>query len=278
MIYIYNETNTPWAYSKLTDKYSRFTVAKKVDESKTRYMNLSSTVMPIENIESYVNMDSVDTLYTGTIGLMFQKRDCSPMLTTTTKFSKDIVLMNLNLKGSVIKAINSDTMNVINYMIAKGELSLVLSGEETGNNNVEIVLHNDKEKLTTTYKFTKEGGHYLVEVIVEETGETLAAPNFKIHKFRPNRPTHAIVVHESDDEYFENAQPVPVDRHVIYHYRDTNVDDIIGLLKKDKYNAVTLFVNKSELENNEQIKNFTAFKKAFAVVNILLNTKKVIKK
>lgn len=279
MIYMYNETNTPWTYSAITDRYARFTVAKKVDEMKTRYFNLASTTLAIENIESYVNMDSVDTIYSGTVGLLFQKRDCAPMVTTTTKYAKDILMMNIQLNGSVIKSINSTTMNVINYMIAKGELILVVSGDDNTDNTIEIVLHNNREKNVTTYVFTKNGNTYNVETYTEETGEILSSPNFKIYKFRPSRPTHAILVNDGDDgDYFDNNKLVQPDRHVIHYFNDENIGSVIDSLKKDKYNAVTLFVNKEELDNGEQLAHFPAIKKAFAVVNILLNNKKVIKK
>jgi len=278
MLYIYNETKTPWRCEKINDNLNKFIVKKKIDEERTKRIEIVTTNDVVTNSgETVIALNKPMKIYDGMTGILFQKKDCAPMITTSTKYGKDIMLFNINLKGSFIKNINTTNVFILTYMVAKSEFSSVISISDTNDIVFDLELHNPKEGTDTIYKLIKTTDGYEVKLETKEATEIIEAPTFKIHKFRPARPTNLIFVNKEDVNTLTSTILENPEKFTIKEFTQDNIAEVIAEAKSEGFRAVTLFHNVDIIQSAIG-RHYGLIKKEFQILNILLNTGKVIKR
>jgi len=284
MLVIYNETKTEWIRKNIDEKTYKINATKTLTDNKVRYIDmLVSGEIDIPNISEYTSMENCAVLYGDNTSVKFKKKDLKPFITKSNEYNTDIIIVNISLAGKIVKNIAGEKTSILAYLIANGELFLIMSVRNDGDSSFEITLHDSHMIADTIYKFSKTNGTYSVNVDMVQVEEAIGKPSFKIMMFRPARPTHVIFVNDSDVDALKSVLKYP-DSHTINACMDHDISDMesfIGPLKRNNYKAVTLFVKaKSFFGEKDRVygKEFEMLKNNFKFVNILLEDGKTLRK
>lgn len=285
MLVIYNENQACWQRANINAKTAKFTASRTLADNTVRYLDvLVSNEIPTPDMSKFVNMNKCETLYGEKTSVKFKNKDLKPFISGSNKYNTDILLINITLKGKIIKNISGDNSYVIAYLIAKGELFLVMSVRDTNNAaSFNITLHDPHLVADRIYTFTKNENTYNVNIEDVQVDTVIENPNYKINHFRPNKPTHAIFVSDSDHDAMMVHLKYP-DSHKIHQFIDNDMDDVMSYvepLKASGYKAVTMFVNADDFagaDDKTYGNLFNIMKKNFKFVNILLNNGKTLRR
>lgn len=285
MLVIYNENQTSWQKVNVNNKTSKFVASRTLADESVRYLDvLISSDIAVPDMNKYVNMTKCETLYKDNTTVNFKNKDLKPFITGSSKYNTDILLLNITLKGKIIKNISSDKNYVIAYLIAKGELFLVMSVRDINNAaSFNITLHDPHLVADKIYTFTKANGEYTVNVEDVQVDTVIENPVYKISHFRPSKPTQTIFVGDSNYDAMVKLLKKP-ENHKIIQFIDGDMDDVesyIEPLKTSGYKAVTMYANSDEFAGAEDKVNgplFTLLKNNFKFVNVLLNNGKTLRK
>jgi hypothetical protein len=162
-------------------------------------------------------------------------------------------------------------------MVAKSEFSSVLSISDTEDISMVIELHNPKDKIDTTYTLVKTEFGYDITCETKEAVEIIEEPSFKIHKFRPAKPTCLILTKEEDYNTVRDIIGDNIEKHTIKEFRMDTLEEIISESREEGYRAVTLFHNVDFIDKAIG-EHYSPIRRNFQVMNILLNNGKIIKR
>lgn len=282
MLAIYNENQTKtWVKAVINDRISKIITSRETDVNKLRYIDafIDNNIEVNTDITTLSGMkpeDGCTTIYTGDTYVKFKSKDLKPHIVKSTKSNTDVLFINIDLHGRVIKNIVGDNHRILSYMIIKGELFVIFSIVK--DSSVEIVLHDPNVAIDTTYRFSKnDSGDYDVTHETEQTDKIITGKPYKIMRFVPARPTTIVFVNDSDSEELDNVLKNQ-QYHTINVINDNDVNDLesfIDPLKQEGYRTVTLFVNSEDVKDtNDDV--YTMLKENFKYVNILLKNGKVI--
>lgn len=285
MIVIYNESKTNWIRANINDKTSKLTTSRTLADGKVKYLDILMTnEIQTPDMNEFISMKECKVLYDGITNVKFKNKDLKPFITTADKYNTDIMLINVSLAGKIIKDIRTENTYIVGYLIAKGELFLIVSVRDTNDPTyIEVILHSSQIVADTTYKFEKKDGKYIATNDVAQVADVITNPSFKINIYRPARPTHAIIVNSSEYDALTKVLKYS-DSHEITTFVDHNMDalaSIIENLKRVGYKAITLYVNNNRfmgVNDHTYSNEFKTLKDNFKFVNILLNDGKVLRR
>ena len=284
MLVIYNENSTPWLRANINDKTSKFTATRTLPDNTVRYLDiLISNELETPDMGSFVEMTNCVVINDDNTSLQFKKKDLKPFITKSDRYNTDIILINITLKGKIIKDISGDRSSVIGYLIAKGELFLIMSVRDGGSElpSFKVTLHDPHLVADTIYTFAKDKVGYTLNREDVQVDTVIDKPTFKINHFRPNKPTHVIFTAETAKTKMRNLLKNS-DKHEIIEYN--NLNDLASKsenLKKTGYKAVTLFIEKDTFNGTEDTiygRAFTTLKNNFKIVNVLTSTGKTLRR
>lgn len=282
MIYIYNETNTPWDYNRLTEKVSKFVIKKPVSDNKEKRIDLvvSNNITVNEHLSSYVNMNSVMQISESSTGVIFQKKDCVPLVTADSKYTKNIILLNINLRGRIIRDILTRGVQILTYAIAKGELIMAVSCSDAQDTAMDIIMYSSKTETDTQYSFVKTKTGYGINITENDDVEAIESPVYKIKKYRPTSPTHLVLVHKDDmNAMTANNVIMKPERYCIVEFDENDIAEIIAKYRQDGYRAATLYVNTEFLNRDTEFGvYYETIRNSFTYLNIIINNGKVFKR
>lgn len=286
MLAIYNESDIKWVNASINNKTSKITASRTLTDGKVRYLDVlvgnDIATSNISNAKSMTEGNPCVTIYNGNTSVKFKNKDLKPFITKSDKYNTDVLFINISLKGKILKSIDGN-QSILAYLIAQGELFLIVSLIDKGPMKFDIVLHDSRVVADTTYTFEKVDGVYNVTTDMVQTDAVISKPAFKINRFRPARPTKVIFTGESDEEALRSVLKYP-DSYDIKVFIDDDIDDmtsIITALKESGYKAATLFVNSSDFTGSDDKnygREFDALRANFKFVNVLLNNGKVMRK
>lgn len=275
MITIYNETANAWRKTKINDRISKLTMTVDLEEGKKRYLDvITSNDVEYTELESFVNMEGCRDLVTDNVSVKFQKKDIRPMIISSVKpnMASDILLITIDLNKRIIKSIKNTRAAILNYFIAGGVLTLVVSVKEFENKSTfEFVLHDKETVSDDTYSFTKSrDGFYSLIVTTSQVEEALEKPTYRISRFRPSRATHLIFVSKKDEGTFK-TEFTRHDKHFVKYFNGLGeLSDAIEDAKKYGYKAATYF---ADAENDTKINE--VLKETFMVLNTMKKDGKI---
>ena len=285
MLVIYNETSNPWTMKTINDRVSKIEITRTVDPVKKISRTIGITyptnleIGDIGNIKNYYTPVTVNDSNTN---ILFQHKSCSPTVIDNSKYNKDIMFINLNIGDMIVSNIRTENVFILSYIIMKGELILIAAVSDKDNKGLEVTLYNEKENKCVVYDFNKTESEYKLNVVDREVDPDFALEPYVFRKFRPACPTKLIYAMERDDFALNKAIDHP-ENHIIKYFVDYNsLEESIDEMTSQKYSAATLFVNKSnlkaELQNKGDYYNILeTISNKFKIVNVLLNTGKVVK-
>lgn len=295
MLAIYNESNHAWgikSLSKFVGSLYTERIVNKNNESATKRTDvIISKDLGELNLESYVNMTDAATVYENKTNVKFQQKDERAIIGVGDKYNTDVIVFTLALNGRIVKDFErTPNVNCLNYLIAGGELSAIVSVKETNNpadaTTFNIVLHDNKSKTDTTYTFSKVGNKYTVYAASRVADEVIDRPTFKFIAYRPARVTRLVFVAYNDSSAFNETYTDKRATNIVRGFStDTDIDDLDSVIKasqNDKFRAVTVFVNADEetvsrKDFGEYNDIINTVKANFRVVNVLLNNGHIIK-
>ena len=296
MLVLYNESNKPWEFTNVDEKYVRAFTSRtrkntETGEENTRKisMYISSKIGDIDSTP-FVSTQQPQILSKNQTNVVFKHKDCSAIITPANKRNKDILFITINLLGSIVTNIDTTNVFVLSNFIMNGELCLVVAvgDEKTG---FTIDLHNTKENKDITYTFKKVefdetdekiGCNYVVSIDVEDSDKAIEVPDFKIKNFRPAKVTELVFSHISDVEALKNIEEFDENKHTIVTFKTREeFETAVKTYLEMNYKAVTLFVNLDNIKDEKfgiYKNNHKKLNNAFRYLNVLLNTGKVLKR
>lgn len=284
MLAIFNETKNPWSFTSINEYMGKIstTVIDRNNTKRTLDLLVSADVK-IEDCDTIVSSNECKTLFNDKTLVRYQKKDFSPMVVHNEKtdFNTDTLVMSFDLGGKIVKEIKAlKSVRVFNHFFKKGILALAVNlGVENSVYEFEITFFDKKSNTDVTYRFTRTEGdaEYNVSIVECEAAEDdiIDAPTYKIMHYRPLRPTHAIIVRDSDrEEFFKSF--TKYERHYICSFKSNDeLTSVIEGLKNEKYKAVTLFVNRERDNTQADTTAFNAVRDAFRVMLIINSTGRV---
>ena len=273
MLVIYNESSTAWERTQINDRILKYSTTRTLKDGKNRYIDiLASADLDSEKSTDYVEMNDCAVLYDGMTNIRFQKKDVKPFIVTSDKSDIDILLITISLKGKILTSITNTKAGILNYMIARGELAMVVSVRDFGaGHKFEFTVHDPKLIADTKYTFTRTENKYHLETTITQVEKAITDPNFKIVKFRPSAPTNLILVNEQDKDAFLQAFNKSQYHDVQYYSTGEELCNIVDNYKRNKYDAITLFENGTALSDN-YVGTRKMLKSKFRIVNVLFNS------
>ncbi len=261
-MYIYNETTKPYSFKhgeEVSIIYRRATSNRPVEQNKT----ITSKRVHILAHESVVT-DSVKTNIENAVCttepmkitekesvLYFSKKDLTPFVTALGNGKSTTLLVTLKLKDKNVSrrvvSIDNPYIFVLKSYVMGGELTVVSSFVEQSR-NLTITLLEGNDLVKYTFKCIK-GEIKLVKTVEKNTDGATGEKRFKPKSYIPSRMTHAVLCYGKDKESLEKIIPVDKkDQHSIIEITNKTLEEQLIHLKQDNYNAVTIFVDRAELD------------------------------
>lgn len=285
MLVIYNETSNPWTMKTINDRVSKIEITRTVDPIKKISRSIGITYptnLEIGDISNIKNYYTPVTINDSNTNILFQHKSCSPTVIDNSKYNKDIMFINLNIGDMIVSNIRTENVFILSYIIMKGELILIAAVSDKDNKGLEVTLYNEKEDKYVVYDFNKIENEYKLNVADHDVEPGTSVEPYVFRKFRPASPTKLIYAMERDD-FALNKVINRIENHIIKYFVDyTSLEEAIDEMTDQKFTAATLFVNKSNLKTELQNKGdyyniLETISNKFKVVNVLLNTGKVVK-
>lgn len=299
MLLVYNESSTPWAVKTLKSGNSCIYTPRDIIDKKTNnkthcelliasrgHMDVSNDVLSSKvnmGTADIINVEAVDNIK---LGVTFQAKDCSPALLINPKFTRDVLLITLQLNGSIVTDVDSMNSAVLaNMIVTGGELAMIASlGDVQKETKLEIELQDSKHNRTRLYSFVRHQGSRNVELVIITvvSEEHVSKPKCKIRNFRPSKPTELVIVHKNDFAAMKRSGFIDDKHHTILQY-STKSDLHEQILDKTTkgYTAITLYVDTDNIHSAA----FDIYKdtselltQKFNVFNMLLSNGKIVKR
>ena len=292
MIGIYNERRNNWEATKVNDKVHCLFTSRETEKDNKKvkqsahiivydsiFNNASQSLQELATKAEYSNMKDLATISDKNSTIVFSKKDYNPFVSEKSQQLKDILLISIRLQGRRVIDISNDNTFILDGYIMGGELSLIASLNNF-ENSLSIKLLSEATGDVTVYTFGRNEDNKLSMTVDNRKADDAekAQEKLKIKKFRPSRPTHAIVVYKKDLEQLQ--QVVDTKNHNVVEISKQNMEQVIEELKSQNYKAVTLFVNADEITGvTKKIYGaaMVKFNKEFKTYYELLNTKRVRK-
>lgn len=290
MISIYNESRTPWGLKILNNKVNCFFKEKtykrkNVEKIVKKSVHILAYTTLFENeldMSKYVSMDAVEKLSDKNTTIIFSKKDFNPFITEKAEPVKDILLLTISLKGRKIVDISNENIFILEGFILGGELNMIASINDL-TKPLNITLYDETRDEYDVYSFSSENGLCKSSYKLNENNDD--KKQFRLRTFRPARPTYTILTYPQDIEKLQTI--VDFNNHNVVEINNKNINEVTDNLLDQNYKAVTLFIDSEQFDDNENkiyggmIKNLFYKKngnKSFKIINLLLNTKRIIKR
>jgi hypothetical protein len=290
MIGIYNETLTNWVAKEYNEKILNFSKAKEYNRNGkqvrgmvsigTYSSNFTDVAPIISKLEHLTNMTEVGLVSNITTSVMFNRKDYSPFIINKDISPKDILLISLDLKAKKIVEISSENVFLLEGFLMGGELSIIATlNNKQSTLNVKL-LDSDRDKVVTyTFSVDPEKNKFYVDLDEMKADCKPEDIQFKLKRFRPAKPTYAIITHTKDTQKLKSI--VDPEKHYIVEITKQNIDSVIEKLAgEEKYKAVTLFLNTDEVTDTTRRMYgsiITKLQEQFRIYYEMLNTNKIIK-
>lgn len=292
-MFIYNETTKPFSIEKGKDIgviFRKVTKQQKDDNYKTiktkkMHVLAHKTVLDEIDIEEKINNavstdEPVKVINKDSV-VYFSKKDLSPFLTTLGKGKAMTLLVSINLLQGNKKIVSIDNPNIFilkGYIMA-GELSLVASFVDQSK-DLTISMLEGQDLVRYKFTYIEDEIILIKERSLNSTGIT-APVGFKIKTYIPTQVTSAIVCYNKDKESLESLlSKEDREKHVIVDINNKTLEEELIKLKQDNYGAVTLFVDRNELDDETYKiyrKAITLCQKHLRIVMVLFKNNKIKK-
>lgn len=267
MLFIFNEVKTPWELSKNTNY---LTLRKYTDDANPRNArfknkkarrvtsmlfnqdivpNLSDVQAELKKIKGGRTIHKFET---HEASLLFASRTFSPILmplinqrqNSPARAEKHIFGAAIKIGRKKIISIKTKRAYLLNYVV-QGEDFVFISSLNKPGASITIRLVDKKAKRIVTRKFSFNGQDLVEEPVpvVEATPQQLQS-EYRIRRFRPNKPTQAILLlPEHNHKVVDIIGLKKSANHILYDITTPEqFDKAVTALKDKKYEAVTLYV------------------------------------
>lgn len=274
MLFIYNETKTPWEIKQMNEAVTQFfkkkTIQPKVDGQE---QSPKSRVVSIVTHQNLFEGDDLVSKFKRTVEtkkpflvsqlnstVIFNDKSFHPFFINREENYKDLILMSINLKGRLVTKISNNKTWLLEVFTIGGELSFISSFNEIGS-NMTIELTDVQTKKVTTYTFTRdENGINLDKQTVAGKESDEDVKGIQIFKYRPARATHVILANKKDHPTLIEVLGDKVDKYKIVEYNKQIAAQVINSLKEQHFRAVTVFANIPHGNDISDIKGFVHYK------------------
>jgi len=299
MIYLFNNTKTPWEISREGEKHLRISkdygIVKNKDNIKPHYnCGISITSYErdfLEKIKTHVNnfskTEDVVKICDDNTSVVFGHKDFNPFIKHSIYDGKNrnVLLLSLEINGKIAFDMEMGRNFIIEHILNRHHLSIVLSMEDTIDSEFIISLYDKKEKEIIEYIiFYNQNLDLTCMKNIQRLNLSYVPTPIKIKNNRPKRPTQIIIcsvdIYPRLENVIEKFYRNSLQYHNMYTFWDEkleNVRDIIEEIKDKQYNAITLFIDADHYEEEDRykviLKELTS---KFRVVFILLNTGSIV--
>lgn len=269
MIKLFNDTDVAWRVGKPASNGTvRISVGKKVDN----VFKGISIIAPHDGLDvsafNTTKSKKILTAFEGNTSVYYGKFDNLPNIGTQGT-NKNIYFIAKDFKGYNIKDMSRQDVFIFSYFISKGMLYLIMSIKDTCK-KFQITLWNKDTKKDEVTTFDLENNTVTTEVAKEKSEQP---QQFKIKRFRPSRPTTAILLREDDEELI-NKDLLESESHVIYRYKDEESSgEVIATMVENGYSAATIFTGLEDVINDDfgEYNDTVAYMRSvFTQLNIIL--------
>lgn len=274
MLFIYNETKTPWELKQISDVLTQFIRSKTIQPKvEGQEQSKKTRAVSIVTHQSLFAEDDLPAKFKRTIEtkrpfqvskinstVIFNDKSFHPFFLNRDENYKDLLLASVKLKGRMVTKINHSKTWLLEVFTIGGEMSFILSLNEIGAAmSIELSDAQTKKVTTITFSRTEEGIMVTKNTVVnEEIGETV--DGIQLLKYRPARPTHVILANKKDHPALIELLADKVGKYNIVEYNKQIAADVITRLKEQHYRAVTVFANIPHGNKIEDVKGFVHYK------------------
>lgn len=271
MIKLFNDTDTPWRVSK---PHQNGTVKISAGKTVDGVFRGTSIVAPHENLDitafNTTKSTKMVTPFEGNTSIYYGKFDNLPNIGTQGA-NKNIYFIAKDFRGKTIVDITRQDVFIFSYYTNKGRLYLIMSVKDTCKEfSITLWDKETQKNEVTTFNLETDTVNTTVDTETSEQPEE----QFKIRRFRPSRPTTAILIRE-DDEELVDKKLLESEAHVIYRYKadGSNMGEVVATMVENGYSAATLFTGLEDVMNDDfgdYDDTVTYMRSAFAQLNIIL--------
>lgn len=299
MITIYNESAEPWNLSPLssTDLVS---ISRTKDLSPRRMSNPEEKIKNKSiSIASYASMFSPIEDYQGLMKdavsgniknieletenhISFNRKTLRPFILDSKTKKKDILLCSIQVRGRKLINISSQDTYLLEYYLFSGEFSFIATFNSPRSVFSISLLDSDTGTITEyTFRYTEAYDSIYADVTTYPAEDGKDYGLHKIRRFRPNRPTHLILVLPEETE--ELYKIIDKTYHEVVEINDETFESVVDKLKSEYYRAVTIFTNNkygfrsAKDANDNYVGLCKKIESSFSIVYRLYGDKKVIK-
>jgi len=262
MIYMYNEAAKPWELESTRETFSRFRRTREVkvttDSGEKRLVKRNINILfpdsggqidredLIQKLQDTHETRGIVTLVDKPTTIIFNRKEFAPFIGVREDNYKDLLFVTIILKGRRVVGSKAESSYILESMYAGGEISFIasLNGAE---GKITITLFDDIRNVQEVYQFSRTETGIDMTIVTEPAAEGAMKPeSHTVRKYRPSRPTHIVLVRESDrkKKAVIRLSEVTESPHEIIYYKDQEeLKKIISDLRCKHYQAVTFFSN-----------------------------------
>jgi len=283
MIYIYNQTKTPWIIKSRQDK-------KGLLISKMKYLGKDSSGKRkhgfvraacdnrlfdlSKKFESKISMGAMEEVSNEAVFLKFDRTDLTPIIGKSTNKGTNSALLLLSLFTGYDNVMNIESSDayVINDMNVSdffGQIVLFKNDDSY----ITITTYNSNTRTKITHTFIFNQGVLGHNIETEKVGECPVGVTHS-RTFKPSMITTNVLV---DEDQYENFLSVakkrePTFSDFIIHKLNGNDDEILNKLKRESVRAITFYVPKGEEDSQEMFDRINNLKYRFRTFYLLYNS------
>lgn len=290
-MYIYNETNIPFTFEggKEISLINKKTIQKDEKNFKSRQLHLllhesitqDSNIK--EKIAAAVNTPQPVKIVDKEICIYFSKKDCSPFITVKKSHQAEapkILLVNLQLpRDGRVTLLENPNVFILGGHILDNQCVLALSFVKNSKPLViEIFDRKDNDNRFIDYEIKVENDNIVVKKDVRKLYANIKyyPPKLRLKPYIPSKPTACIMCYGKDRNSLDKV--ISEDKKGIHHIVTINsnktMEEEFIKLKQDNYGAATIFIDKSEFDEEAQKiyrKVITMAQKHLRIVILLFN-------
>lgn len=290
-MYIYNETKLPYSVKKDGDVgiiFRRSSKGKTGDvnkqfKTKKVHVLVHETVLTPEteeNVNKAVLTKEPIQVSNKPSVLYFSKKELSPFITSLSSDRSTRLMATISLKGNRrIVSIDNPHVLLLKGYIMGGELTLIASFVDRSQDLTITFVENKK---LIKYIFSHSKGEITLKVTEEDNVNNIKPERgFKINTYIPTRMTYCVLCHKKDREALETIIPEEKRKqYKIVEFTNKTIEEELIHLKQENYSAITVFINKPELDDEAQKiyhRSITLSQKRLRVVMLAFNNGEIKK-
>jgi hypothetical protein len=297
MLNIFNQSKTPWTLKEVGKTIS-FSKTKEYNRDKnnpTKKIKKSANILVYKSlfdenesmdsltltINKCVSMDTMQTIVTKNTSIYFNHKAYSPYVAESTERNmKDVFLVTLQLRGKQVIEISSTDVFLLEGFVLGGDLTVIASLNDFKQSFFITLLDNSTKKITN-YVFGRDGeGKPFMDTYEDDYEDPENETKFILKRFRPAKPTNAILVHNKDLDALKTTLGDNFEKHNVQVFLKNTLEEKIEALLAEKYTAVTLFVNTPRITDDVVTKFYDPIRQnsnRFKLWFDLLSNGKVVK-